>query len=544
MDHSPVETSTRPLAPGEHQEYRSEFKREMGFWGNLALGFTYLSPVVGVYTTIGAAIAMSGAPAFWWLVIAGFGQLLVALVFGEVVSQYPIAGGIYPWNRKLWGRKWAWMSGWVYAVAICATIASVAYGAGPFLGSLLEVEMSPLANVGLALGILVIATLINYGGTKFLAKVAFFGFVAEIIATVVIGAWLLIGARQHDLSVLFTDLRPDDLQAEAPFAAAFIGAAIMGIYLYYGFEANGDVAEEVVDAGRVIPKAMRMTIYIGGVASMFIALGLILAIPDFQAVMAGTATDPIGALFLSVFGPQGFKIVLLVILVSYLSCTISLQAAASRLLFSMGRDRQLPGSDLLRRFSATRAVPPYALAAAGLLPAVFVVVSLLSADALIAIVSFAALGIYLAFASVVVSYLRARFRGWQPSGHFRMGSWGLVVGCVALAYQLFAMFTLVQPIPGAVWYEAWLVSLVAVLVLAIGLAYMVTARPYLNEGTGPRGDLAYADPISGTEEIVDMAVRLDGGTPHSYPHNGSHRTGDRPDDQAPSKTDQLTPDPS
>lgn len=543
MDHSPVGSPNALLDSDEPQEYRSEFKREMGFWGNLALGFTYLSPVVGVYTTIGAAIALSGAPAFWWLVIAGFGQLLVAMVFGEVVSQYPIAGGIYPWNRKLWGRKWAWMSGWVYAVAICATIASVAYGAGPFLGSLLEVEMSPLANVLLALGILVVATLINYGGTKFLAKVAFFGFVAEIIATVVIGAWLLIGARKHDLSVLFTDFRPADLQGEAPFAVAFIGAAIMGIYLYYGFEANGDVAEEVVDPGRVIPKAMRMTVYIGGIASMFIALGLILAIPDFPAVMDGTATDPIGALFLSVFGAQGFKVVLAVILVSYLSCTISLQAAASRLLFSMGRDRQLPGSTLLRRFSERRAVPPYSLAAAGLLPAVFVVVSLLSADALIAIVSFAALGIYLAFASVVVSYLRARFRGWQPSGHFRMGTWGVVVAGVALAYQLFAMFTLIQPIPGAVWYEAWLVALVAVVVLVVGLVYMASARPYLNDPASLHGESDPAEPIAPTEEIVDMAIRLDGGTPHPYPHNGSPRTGLRSDAQA-SEPERLTPDPS
>lgn len=546
MDHSLTASPPAPEGSAEPQEYRSQFKREMGFWGNLALGFTYLSPVVGVYTTIGAAIALSGAPAFWWLVIAGFGQLLVAMIFGEVVSQYPIAGGIYPWNRKLWGRKWGWMSGWVYAVAICATIASVAYGAGPFLGSLIEVEMTPLANVLLAIGILVIATLINYGGTKLLAKVAFFGFVAEIVATVVIGAWLLIGARQHDLSVLFTDLRPADLQAETPFAVAFIGAAIMGIYLYYGFEANGDVAEEVVDPGRVIPKAMRMTVYIGGVASMFIALGLILAIPDFQAVMDGTATDPIGALFLSVFGPQGFKVVLVVVLVSYLSCTISLQAAASRLLFSMGRDRQLPGSELLRRFSESRAVPPFALAAAGLLPAAFVVVSLLSADALIAIVSFAALGIYLAFASVVVSYLRARFRGWQPSGHFRMGTWGIVVGCTALAYQVFAMFTLVQPVPDAVWYEAWLVALVAVVVLVAGLLYMVAARPYLNEGTDLRGAAASEGPISPTEEIVDMAVRIDGGTPHPYPHNAAHRDALRADAAAApaAGTDPLTPDQS
>ena len=73
----------------------------------------------------------------WWLVIVGIGQLLVALVFGEVVSQFPVAGGVYPWSRRLWGRKWAWMTGWVYLIALLATIAGVAYGAGPFLAQLL-----------------------------------------------------------------------------------------------------------------------------------------------------------------------------------------------------------------------------------------------------------------------------------------------------------------------------------------------------------------------------------------------------------------------
>lgn len=32
----------------------------------------------------------------WTLLIAGAGQMLVALVFSEVVAQFPVAGGVYP----------------------------------------------------------------------------------------------------------------------------------------------------------------------------------------------------------------------------------------------------------------------------------------------------------------------------------------------------------------------------------------------------------------------------------------------------------------
>ena len=535
MNHSPsVEQPDPQIVPD------SEFKRDMGFWGNLALGFTYLSPVVGVYATFAASIAIAGPPAFWMLIIAGLGQLLVASVFGEVVSQYPIAGGIYPWNRRLWGAKWGWIGGWIYMIAINATIASVAYGAGPFLGALLDIEMSAQANVLLALLLLVLATLANFGGTKFLANIAFIGFVVEIIASAVIGAWLLIAARKHDLTVLFQDVRPADVQQHTPFVAAFIGAAIMGIYLYYGFEANGDVAEEVRDPGRVIPKAMRMTIYVGGVASMFIALGLILAVGSFEDIINGTLPDPISAIFLETFGPIGFKAVMVIVLVSFLSCTISLQAAASRLMFSMGRDNQLPGSKLLKRFSEKRAVPPYALLAAAILPAIVVLVSLLSENALIAIISFAATGIYLAFASVVLASLRARALGWKPSGPFSMGKWGWVVSIAAFTYQLLALVFLLWPVPDTPWYESWLVALMSLLVVGGGVLYLAVGRPH-TRGGGVAGDAAtgvvdlrYARPISQSEEIVDLAIRLSGGKPHVYPDNAPARS-DEFDEDAPQR---------
>ncbi|SMY01186.1 MULTISPECIES: amino acid permease [Brevibacterium] len=75
----------------------------MSPWANFALGFTYLSPLVGVYSLMAVALSTGGPPSMWWIIIVACGQMLVALVFGEVVSQFPIAGGIYPWARRLWG---------------------------------------------------------------------------------------------------------------------------------------------------------------------------------------------------------------------------------------------------------------------------------------------------------------------------------------------------------------------------------------------------------------------------------------------------------
>lgn len=76
----------------------------MSLWANFALGFTYLSPLVGVYSLLAVALSTGGPPSIWWIVIVACGQLLVSVVFGEVVSQFPIHGGIYPWARRLWGK--------------------------------------------------------------------------------------------------------------------------------------------------------------------------------------------------------------------------------------------------------------------------------------------------------------------------------------------------------------------------------------------------------------------------------------------------------
>jgi amino acid transporter len=87
--------------------YVSHFDRSMSIWENFALGFTNLSPVVGVYTIFTTTFAAGGPPMWWTYLFVGMGQMLVCLIFGEVASQFPLSGGIYPWVRRLFGKRWA-----------------------------------------------------------------------------------------------------------------------------------------------------------------------------------------------------------------------------------------------------------------------------------------------------------------------------------------------------------------------------------------------------------------------------------------------------
>jgi amino acid transporter len=218
------------------------------------------------------------------------------------------------------------MTGWVYGFALIATIASVTYGAGPFIAGFLGMEPSQNLTITLAIALILIVTAINFGGTKLLGRVAFFGFVAEIVGALIVGVVLLTTHREQSFGVIFDT--SSITAGGTSYTTAFMGAALIGLYLYYGFEACGDVAEEVANPGIVIPKAMRMTLYIGGAASLFITYALILSVADIGAVISGENADPIGQSLTEAFGAGGSRAIMAIVVVSFFSCALSLQAAA------------------------------------------------------------------------------------------------------------------------------------------------------------------------------------------------------------------------
>lgn len=491
-------SSTSPAAGTSHEHdedaahlaslgysYDQSFKREMTFWGNVSLGFTYLSPIVGVYSMFALALATAGPPMVWSLVIALVGQLLVALVFGQVVSNYPVAGGLYPWSRRLWGRKWAWMNGWIYLLAMVGTIAGVVYGSAPFLLSLLGLQIDegslPITYVILGIAMIAVATILNLSGTRVLNWAATIGLIAELTGALAVGILLLVFHREQDFGALFQTFGAAEGQ---DYFLAFAAAGLIGLFAYYGFEANGNVAEEIKDPSRRVPRAMRMTLYIGGFAATFTAIALTLALSDdvIAAVIAGENADPIGTVLESSFGPVGAKIVIAIALISFLSCTTSLQAAVSRLTYSMARDGIFPASKAISKFSEKRAIPPNALLLAAVLAALLVLVSLVSTNALFAMIGFGTIGIYIAFQMVVLASLRASLMGWKPAGKFKLGGWNIPVTVLALIWGIAAILNVGWP------RADWVVLIWTGGIIGVGLLYLFIAKPYLKGNDAPHGD--------------------------------------------------------
>jgi amino acid transporter len=451
-----------------------DFHRSMSLWSNLALGFTYLSPLVGVYSLWAYSLTLGGPPAMWWIVIVGTGQFLVALVFGEVVSQYPVAGGIYPWTRRLWGRKYAWIASWVYLWAVLVTVTAVAEFGGGFTAALFGIEATREVGFLTAAGLLLLALVINFSGTHMLARVVKIGLFAELIGVVALGLYLLLFKRANSFSVFFDSMGAGGDQA---YIITFFGAALSGLFLFYGFEACGDVAEEVDNASTRIPKAMMLTILIGGVSGLLSYAGYVLAAPNLQAIVNGEDPDPIPSILEDSLGLAGSKVFLVVAVTAFISCVLSLQAAGSRLIYAFARDRMLPLHESLSRMSAKHSVPTNALLVACIVPIAICALVYISPELLPRVTAFAVLGIYISFQAVVLAALRQRLRGWRPAGSWNLGSAGLLVNVVALGYGLMAIFLLLKPGDTGHWLDDYIVAIGLAVVLVTGLLYLFIARP-------------------------------------------------------------------
>src|SRR6478735_6851693 len=79
--------------------YQPQLRRVLGLFANFSVAFTYLSPMVGIYSLFVLGLG-TGGPAYIWLnFIPIIGMLLVALVFGELASHYPVAGALYQYSK-------------------------------------------------------------------------------------------------------------------------------------------------------------------------------------------------------------------------------------------------------------------------------------------------------------------------------------------------------------------------------------------------------------------------------------------------------------
>src|SRR5213595_1062746 len=116
--------------------YTPQLNRVLGVFSNFAVSFTYLSPMVGIFSLFVYGLGFGGPAYIWLTFIPLAGMLFVALVFGELASHYPVAGGLYQYSKFSVGPKYGWFVGWFYGIALLVTVAAVDTGVVTYIAAL------------------------------------------------------------------------------------------------------------------------------------------------------------------------------------------------------------------------------------------------------------------------------------------------------------------------------------------------------------------------------------------------------------------------
>ncbi len=495
--------------------YTPQLNRVLGLFSNFAVAFTYLSPMVGIYSLFVIGLGMGGPAYIWLTFLPVAGMLFVALVFGELASHYPVAGALFQYSKFSVGPRYGWLVGWFYGFALLITVASVDTGVVGYVTALLHNwfgnswlgTLNPAGHgtiLVITLILLAIQTLVNVTGARIMADVAKFGVYVEVLGTLGIAIVLAIHGFHHGLGFLFSSQgvqhashNPLGFNFHGSWLSAALIAVLAPVYIFYGFESAGDIAEETKDAGRQIPRAMRQALIWGGIASFILTAGLLLATEKHNGVGAAVAGGVPS--ILAQLSSWLQDVLLLLIIFAFFSCGSSVQGAGGRLAFSYARDGALPGSGWISHVHKRFKTPANALLLGAVVTVLFALLVYINpgsnyhiwfvtypahVNALVALVSFGVSGIYLSFLLTVIASMIARARGWVPEGSFRLGKWGWPVSIIGAGY-LAAMFVDVIYPSGLSSARAfvnldWITLVVIVVIAVVGLAYLFVARPDRN----------------------------------------------------------------
>src|SRR6478752_6087483 len=428
--------------------YGQDLHRSIGTYASFAAGFSFVSILTTVFQLFGFGFGFAGPVFFWtWPAIFG-GQILVALCFAELAGRYPISGAIYQWSRRLGGYIVGWFAGWTMIIAQVVTVAAAAiamqavlpaiWGGFQIVGGDPSIATLSGATNAILLGLIVllITTLINSVAVKVMAVVNTIGVTAELL-----GATLLI------IALFSTSVRGPGIvlntQGLSGGAGALLAAALMAAYVLVGFDSAGELSEETHNPRKTAPKTIIRALVVSGVGGALILLTALMASPSLGDELS---TGGLAYVVTSRLGDFWGRVFLCDVVLAAFVCTLAIQTATTRMIYSMSRDEVLPFSRYLRKVSTRgRATVPAAILV-GVLAAALLLINLGHAGAFTALTSTCIVLLYLAYLCVTVPLLYRRLKGWPKDlGHqpdedgkpvFGLGRWGLPVNIVAVLYGL------------------------------------------------------------------------------------------------------------
>lgn len=404
---------------------QSPLKRSIGL---PALVFYGMGTMVGggFYALLGEVSADAGIHTPIAFALSGALALLSAFAFAELSSRFPSSAGEARYAEEGFGSTLlASVIGWLVVLTGVVSAAALSVAAIGFLRDLIPVPQT----LGVIVLVLAMGTVAAWGVGQSVAMVT-------AITIIEIGALIVVAIIAGDSLGDIPD-RLDDIALPTgtePWIGVFAGG-FLAFYAFIGFEDMVNMAEEVTDARRTLPKAILICVILTTLIYVTVATIAVLAVDP--PVLAASRT-PLAEL---VRGEGWFSTtgIGLVSVLAGLNGALVQMVMASRVIYGMARRDQAPGV-----FASVNQKSRTPLGATALIT--IIVLILATFFPLATLAKWTSGIILLIFAIVNLSLWRVRGRDTQPSADvIRFPRWLPLLGFVScigvLGFQLWRLAT-------------------------------------------------------------------------------------------------------
>jgi urea carboxylase system permease len=357
-------------------------------------------------------------------------------------------------------------------------------------------DSSPTSATGAANAVLLgcillaVTTAINAAGVKLMSIINSTGVFLEIVGVIALIAALMFHAKRGaDVVMTSAGSAPTPGQ---PYILAWLASGLMAAYVMVGFDSAGELSEETVNPRRTAPRTIIRALIVSGVFGGLLILAALMAAPSLTD--GNLASGGLPWVVNQVLGPVGGPIMLIDVAIAVSVCTLAVQTAGSRMIYSMAREKTLPFHKQLGKVSPGTGTPIVSAVVVGVGAALALLVNIGQSALFTALTSICIGFLYIAYLGVTVPALLRRMKEELMSDGsekrldetgkplFSLGKWGILVNFVAVVYQLIAAFNLMWPrseiydLTGHTWWLKWSALLFLALTILVGVGIHIRNR--------------------------------------------------------------------
>jgi len=276
-----VSDSERVPVPAEAQALTEEhrLRRDLGFWGLTAIGFSNILGSGWLFAAMYAAQTAGPASILAWLA-AGVLCALVALVMVELGVSRPEGGGTVRWPLLAGGRLVGTLIGWSTLLSVggtAAEISAIMQYAGHYLPWVYRDGGLTGPGVAVALGLSAVLTALNWFGVRLFARLN------NLVSVFKVGVPLITVIALFASGFHSGRLTAAAHGGFAPYGYPAVLSALAGggiVYSLNGFQAPLDFSGESRDTRRTMPGSVLAGIALALVLYLGLQFAFLFTVPE------------------------------------------------------------------------------------------------------------------------------------------------------------------------------------------------------------------------------------------------------------------------